>query len=543
MENKYENIYGNVKMMKKLWKRNEQDNNDDIDSFKTIDKDLSYVNFDKLTPIQTFYHGESILITGGTGFLGKLLIEKLLRGCPGIKCIYLLIRSKKGKDVSQRLEEMFENVLFSRLKEKEPTFRNRIIPIEGDCSLSNLGISIIDNAELIKEISIIFHVAATVKFNEKIKLATAINVRSLKDLINLSKNMPKLKSFVHVSSIYANCMQSLIEEKFYEPPMDPDKLINLVESINEKLLDEITPRLLGICPNSYVYTKAVAENVVKKNIGIIPIGIFRPAIVISTYREPIQGWVDNIYGPIGIGIGIGIGLIRVLHCDGSVKVSLVPSDMVINGLIASAWDIAYNLRLNDIPIYNYVSKDNPITYDDLKDKAVKYGVRFPTEKAIWYYSFRNIKHRLVYIFYMYFLHLLPALIVDTFALCIGKQPKLLKIYNKVHQFSDVLDVFSTTEWHFTNERWEELLKKLTMEDRQLFFCDIKELIWDTFFKNYMLGIRLYVLKDPIETLPQARIKWRRLYWIHQTLKLIIASVFLMVIWTIILRLFAIIDYA
>lgn len=62
-----------------------------------------------LTPIQKFYNGQSIFITGGTGFMGKLLIEKLLRGCSGISFIYLLVRPKKGKDVHQRIEELFDD--------------------------------------------------------------------------------------------------------------------------------------------------------------------------------------------------------------------------------------------------------------------------------------------------------------------------------------------------------------------------------------------------------------------------------------------------
>lgn len=62
-----------------------------------------------LSPIQTFYNGQSIFVTGGTGFMGKLLIEKLLRECPGISFIYLLVRPKKGKDVHQRIEELFDD--------------------------------------------------------------------------------------------------------------------------------------------------------------------------------------------------------------------------------------------------------------------------------------------------------------------------------------------------------------------------------------------------------------------------------------------------
>lgn len=61
------------------------------------------------TPIQNFYNDQSILITGGTGFIGKLLIQKLLRDCPGITRIYVLIRPKIGKNLVQRMEELIED--------------------------------------------------------------------------------------------------------------------------------------------------------------------------------------------------------------------------------------------------------------------------------------------------------------------------------------------------------------------------------------------------------------------------------------------------
>jgi len=61
------------------------------------------------TPIQEFFRDAVIFLTGGTGFMGKVLLEKLLRTCPHIKHIYLLIRYKKGKNVEQRLEDIFED--------------------------------------------------------------------------------------------------------------------------------------------------------------------------------------------------------------------------------------------------------------------------------------------------------------------------------------------------------------------------------------------------------------------------------------------------
>ena len=59
-----------------------------------------------LPSIAEFYQHKDIFITGATGFLGKCLLEKLLRSVPDIGKIMILMRPKKGKTVKERLDSI-----------------------------------------------------------------------------------------------------------------------------------------------------------------------------------------------------------------------------------------------------------------------------------------------------------------------------------------------------------------------------------------------------------------------------------------------------
>ena len=68
--------------------------------------------------IPAFYAGQSILLTGPTGFLGKVFIEKILRSCPDVREIFLLMRSKTESNINERLEEILNLPVSWMYKEK-----------------------------------------------------------------------------------------------------------------------------------------------------------------------------------------------------------------------------------------------------------------------------------------------------------------------------------------------------------------------------------------------------------------------------------------
>ncbi|KAJ8956340.1 hypothetical protein NQ318_015078, partial [Aromia moschata] len=492
------------------------------------------------TPVQEFYDGANVFITGSTGFLGKILVEKLLRSCPGISTVYLLVRNKKGKNLHTRIDEVFDDVIFDQMKEAQPKFRHKVVGVGGDCSLPDLGLNDQDKNLLIREVNVIFHVAATVRFDEKLKMAVAINVRATQDILRLAGQMPNVKAMIHVSTAFANCIiDTSIEESIYPSPIDYKKLIMLTENLPDKILDNITPMLLDKYPNTYAYTKQIAEEAVRGEGQGLPVGIIRPSIVVSTYKEPVRAWINNMYGATGVAAGAGLGLLRSLHCDPECNANIVPVDMCVNFMIAAAWDIGRTFERAkkeksewEMPVFNYESSnDKPISWRQFMARSKFYGMNTPSIRAVWYYSFNLYKHYPVYLLSIFFLHIIPSLIVDGALLAIGKSPRMMKIYSKVHKFSTVLSYFSTRQWSFGNGNVPKVICKMSDADRQLFFSDLKKLDWEEFFEVYLKGVRVYLIQDPIDTLAEAKKKWNRLYWAHQVTKVVVAFLLLKILWS------------
>jgi len=64
------------------------------------------MSFNKPTiDIPKFYDQKTVLLTGATGFVGKVVLEKIMRSCPNFKRIYLMIRPSKTQTIEERMIE------------------------------------------------------------------------------------------------------------------------------------------------------------------------------------------------------------------------------------------------------------------------------------------------------------------------------------------------------------------------------------------------------------------------------------------------------
>ena len=81
-----------------------------------------------------------------------------------------MIRPKKCIAPYERLNAILETPIFEDWKAKRPEEVAKLIPLHGDISKPKLGLSENDYNTLAENVSIVFHSAATVKFDEPIEL-------------------------------------------------------------------------------------------------------------------------------------------------------------------------------------------------------------------------------------------------------------------------------------------------------------------------------------------------------------------------------------
>ncbi len=349
--------------------------------------------------VQESLSGKTVLLIGVTGFIGKVWLVHLLKDLPEIRRIYLLIRPQRSASSVERFERMVEDSpVFESLHEGygarfEQFMRERVEVVEGDVSRPGLGLSTDVAARLAAELDVIVNSSGLTDFNPDLRDALAANVDSTLYLLNFVRQSDHA-ALLHLSTCYvAGHVDGRVPEEIREnytplevPGFDAaeecERLRKLIvetetraespEITEELRLQAITKstaakdlsgtslelqirknrirwtrnqlveagmrraRELG-WPNTYTFTKSLAESLIKKHGTGLPVAVVRPAIVESSLECPFQGWNEGINTSASLSYLLGT-YFRQLPSNERKALDIIPVDMVCRGmtLIAAA---------------------------------------------------------------------------------------------------------------------------------------------------------------------------------------------------------------
>nr|AXY94555.1 fatty acyl-CoA reductase 1 [synthetic construct] len=485
----------------------------------------------KVNSIEGFYAGTGIFITGASGFVGKGLLEKLIRVCPRIVVLFILVRPKKHQTMEQRYKEIMDDPIFDDIKAKNPSALKKVHPVEGDISLPKLGLSQEDRNMLIENVNILFHVAASLNFKEPLNAAVNTNVKGTFSIIELCNELKHVISAVHVSTAYSNANLPEIEEKVYSTILQPSSVIETCDSLDKELIKLLEERILKIHPNTYTFTKNLAEQILSSSSTNFPIAIVRPSIISASLKEPCPGWLGNITAHIALGLFISRGFAKITLANPDTITDTVPLDYVVDTILCAAWHVTLHRDMN-VKVYNCTNNARPINYGELKDTFVKYAIQIPMDGLVWYPCCAMVSNRYVYSILTLFLHTLPAFIMDIFLRLQGSKPRMMKISKYYDTMSIVTNYFSTRQWSFKKDNVINMMKEVkTLEDSDIVRLDLQDMDWDKYIAICVIGIKKFIFKEDPKSLDAALRRLSIFYWIHQMTK----AFAIIILLTIILR--------
>ena len=379
--------------------------------------------------MRTFLSERTVVLTGSTGFLAKVFLEKLLWEQPDVRKVFLVIAPRGAQTAEDRLaKEIIAAPLFDRLRARhgddfEAFARAKLVPVAGDLGVDGLGLSPEAESAIVAETDVVVHSAATTTFDERFDVAVNINTLGPRRVLALAKRCENLKVMCHVSTAFVNGLRvgpaaerafrvgdsvanELAERKKNrdsfsargasldapKPPaaaakekgVDPYEEIALAfaeaeacdraesgEGASERMtrLGSKRARANG-WQDTYVFTKAMGEQILSAERGDVPLVIVRPSIVEGALSEPFPGWIEGVRMADPLILAYGKGLIRGFVGDKEGVLDIVPVDAVVNVMLAALARSAMSSedRASNEARHERASNADPADDDDEKDE-------------------------------------------------------------------------------------------------------------------------------------------------------------------------------
>jgi len=349
--------------------------------------------------VRNAFRGKHILLIGVTGFIGKVWLANTLTDLPEIGQIYLLIRRQKSNPAQSRFEKLIDespvfDPLYARHGRKLLQFINeRVRVIEGDVSQPDLGVEPAIADELRRKLDLIINSSGLTDFNPDLREALSSNVDAVMNVLQFVRDSDHA-SLLHLSTCYAagRCDGRVGENARPDytpiglPTFDAEQewksLHRQIEDIQARaegpvVTEELRRQAVGKehaakdlhgaalenqirknrvrwlrnelteagkqrahelgWPNTYTFTKSLADSLLTKCGPDLPVAIVRPAIVESSLTQPFRGWNEGINTSAALSYLLGT-FFRQLPTNERKRLDVIPVDSVCRGmtLIAAA---------------------------------------------------------------------------------------------------------------------------------------------------------------------------------------------------------------
>ncbi|HEX3873000.1 MAG TPA: HAD-IB family hydrolase [Solirubrobacteraceae bacterium] len=365
--------------------------------------------------------GQTLLVTGASGFLAKAMLSICLDQLRGIRQIRLLLRAADDDAARLRMrDEVLGSTAFAGL---EPGLVDaaiadgRVDAFSGDLAREQLGRT---DLGPLSGVDTVVHCAASVSFQQPLDEMLELNVIGTIHLVRALAQAGVRPHFVHVSTAYAaGTRTGLVLERPSgrgpaEPDLDPRAELAAARAWRSDLeadsrlpaeqhrfvadaRQELGPagapaigaraedarrtwvyaqlvergrersRALG-WTDAYGLSKALGERALLEE-PLPSLTIVRPSIIESALRSPFPGWIEGLKVADPVILAYASGMISRFPGDRSARLDLVPVDLVANACIAAAARPAESGPL----VINVTSgARNPLRIGSLSDQITDY---------------------------------------------------------------------------------------------------------------------------------------------------------------------------
>ncbi|HVC00292.1 MAG TPA: SDR family oxidoreductase [Candidatus Dormibacteraeota bacterium] len=343
--------------------------------------------------VRESYEGKHILLLGVTGFIGKVWLVEALGGLPNIRKISLLIRRHRSSSAMARFERLVrESPVFEPLVQRYGSgfagfLAERIEVIEGDAAEPGFGLPGDVLARLEQSVDLVVNSSGLTDFNPDLRDVLSANVRAVTHLAEFLRASSHA-ALLHLSTCYVvgrrdgrfaeeltpnyspigmsqfdaekewralegriaeiereadtpEVAELLRREALRRPgaakPLSGPALENQIRKnrerwLRQRMVDEGMRRAAELgWPNTYTFTKSMAESLLTRQAGTFPVAIVRPAIVESSIERPFRGWNEGINTSASLSYLLGT-YFRQFPSNERKRLDLIPVDLVVRGM-------------------------------------------------------------------------------------------------------------------------------------------------------------------------------------------------------------------